>query len=101
MASCVIAALVTVAFLLVRSWLGRRSGRGRGAASQDVATRPARPVRATDRATRESWRMPQLAMLAPVQMSVARRVGMSAMWIYLGVAIALVVVRVIELAIGG
>jgi len=45
--------------------------------------------------------MPQLAMLAPVQMSVARRVGMSAMWIYLGVAIALVIVRVIQLALGG
>ena len=45
--------------------------------------------------------MPPLAMLAPAQMSVARRVAMSAMWLYLGVAIILVVVRVVEIALGG
>jgi hypothetical protein len=55
---------------------------------------------AVDRAAKESWRMPPLAMLAPVQMSVLRRVGMSAMWIYLGLAIAGVIVRVVELALG-
>jgi len=49
---------------------------------------------------RESWRMPPLAMLAPVQMSVARRVAMAAMWLYLGLALALAVVRITELALG-
>ena len=45
--------------------------------------------------------MPPLAMLAPVQMSMARRVGMSAMYVYLGAAITLVIVRVAQLALGG
>jgi hypothetical protein len=40
-------------------------------------------------------------MLAPVQMSAGRRVCMSAMWIYLALAIGLVIFRIIELAIGG
>ncbi len=44
--------------------------------------------------------MPPLAMLKPVQMSVGRRVAMSAMWVYLGVAIALVVVRIVQIAVG-
>jgi len=44
--------------------------------------------------------MPPLAMLAPAQMSVTRRLCMAAMWVYLGLVIVLVVVRVIELALG-
>src|SRR5579859_1197177 len=54
-----------------------------------------------DRGNRDSWRMPPLAMLAPARMSVARRVAMSAMWVYLGAAIALVIVRVVQIAVGG
>ena len=72
-------------------------------AAPALATAPTSvPARtpAVDRAAKESWRMPPLAMLAPVQMSVLRRVGMSAMWIYLGLAIAGVIVRVVELALG-
>ncbi len=59
-----------------------------------VTTRPAAA------AARDSWRMPPIAMLAPVQMSLTRRLGMSAMWAYLGLVIILVIVRVIELALG-
>jgi hypothetical protein len=44
--------------------------------------------------------MPPLAMLAPAQMSVARRVAMSAMWLYLGAAVILVIVWVVQLALG-
>jgi len=40
-------------------------------------------------------------MLAPARMSMARRVGMSAMYGYLGAAIALVIVRVAQIALGG
>ncbi|HVB41083.1 MAG TPA: NRAMP family divalent metal transporter [Streptosporangiaceae bacterium] len=69
-----------------------------------AASRTGKRLRAdrTDRADRgkENWRMPPLAMLAPVQMSLARRVGMAAMWVYLGFAIVLVTVRVTELALG-
>jgi hypothetical protein len=44
--------------------------------------------------------MPPLAMLAPAPMSRARRIGMSAMYVYLGAAIILVIVRVAEIAAG-
>jgi len=103
MVSCVAAAVLTAGCLLVRGWTARRH---RGSAAERQVRRPAAAARtrqesAAERTARENWRMPQLAMLAPVQMSVARRVGMSAMWIYLGVAIALVIVRVIQLALGG
>ena len=98
MGGCVAAAALTGGFLLLRRWRG-----GRGAA----AVRPARAdhqrgeLTSAAREDRDNWRMPPLAMLAPAQMSVARRVAMSAMWLYLGMAIILVVVRVVELATGG
>jgi hypothetical protein len=44
--------------------------------------------------------MPPLAMLKPAPMSLARTVGMSAMYVYLAVAIILVIVRVAEIALG-
>jgi hypothetical protein len=44
--------------------------------------------------------MPPLAVLAPVQISHGRRLGMAAMWTYLGLVIVLVIVRVTELALG-
>jgi Mn2+/Fe2+ NRAMP family transporter len=49
---------------------------------------------------RENWRMPSLAMLAPVQMSLARRATMLGMWAYLVIAIAAVVYRIAMLAFG-
>jgi hypothetical protein len=100
------AALVLVAgCLLARGWRTRRSqvreGRGREGRVREGRVRRDRSRDAgADRAVRENWRMPPLAVLAPVQMSLPRRIGMSAMWIYLGLAIALVVVRVVELALG-
>jgi hypothetical protein len=50
--------------------------------------------------SKENWRMPALTMLAPVQMSRARRIGMLGMWLYLVIAIAAVVFRIIEVALG-
>jgi Mn2+/Fe2+ NRAMP family transporter len=76
-------------FFAVRGWYRRRTGQA-----------PAMAAPVLDRKAKENWRMPQLAMLAPVQMSTARRVGMLAMWAYLGVAFVLVIVRVVELAVG-
>ena len=52
------------------------------------------------RASKENWRMPRLAMLAPAPMSTGRRVAMLGMWAYLVVAIAAVVVKVVLIAIG-
>jgi hypothetical protein len=96
MAASAIAAALAGCFLFVRAWLAR----GRGIGDLESAAVPA--DRPEDRKkSRESWRMPPLAMLAPVQMSMARRVGMSAMYVYLGAAIALVIVRVAQIALGG
>jgi hypothetical protein len=94
-------------FLLLRRG---RTRRGNGAAgtwrAAAAAGRRGRSVpddrrNSDDRRNRDSWRMPPLAMLAPAPMSVARRVAMSAMWIYLGAAITLVIVRVVQIALGG
>jgi len=52
------------------------------------------------RASKENWRMPRLAMLAPAPMSTGRRVAMLGMWAYLVVAIAAVVIKVVLIAIG-
>jgi NRAMP (natural resistance-associated macrophage protein)-like metal ion transporter len=87
----VIAALVIVARGSRRRWLARRDQAG---APAETEAGPA------DRAAKDSWRMPPLAMLAPVRMSAVRRVSMLAMWAYLGVAFVLVVIRVVELAAG-
>jgi len=86
MAGCVTAAALTGGFLLLRRW---RAGPGPDLAGV-----------ADDRRTRDNWRMPPLAMLAPVRMSVGRRVAMSAMWVYIGAAMALVVARVVQIALG-
>jgi Mn2+/Fe2+ NRAMP family transporter len=81
------------------SRLGRTLTRSRSRAAR-TAHSVADGGSAADRPSRDNWRMPPLAMLAPVQMSLLRRLGMAAMWVYLGLVIALVVVRVIELALG-
>jgi Mn2+/Fe2+ NRAMP family transporter len=126
--SCAIAGAATGCFLAVRAWRRRASARGvapvpasarvrlpavrlpavhvpavRGAGAQAAAVRGGAVPAARhpeDRENRENWRMPPLAMLAPAPMSLARRIGMSAMYVYIGVAIILVVVRVAEIALG-
>jgi hypothetical protein len=52
-----------------------------------------------DRSGRDSWRMPRLATLTAPQMSSARKVGMTALRVYLGVAMAVVVIRIIQVAV--
>jgi Mn2+/Fe2+ NRAMP family transporter len=53
-----------------------------------------------DRAGRDSWRMPPLALLRRPAMSTGRKIGMSALRLYLAVAMILVIVRIVELALG-
>ena len=117
MLACAGAGLATGLALLLRRFLAtRRAGTARPvpAGRRDAKDRRAPAARlhgklwpvpaGTDHrrdAGRESWRMPPLAMLKPVQMSVGRRVAMSAMWVYLGAAIVLVIVRVVQIATGG
>ncbi|HEV2375238.1 MAG TPA: NRAMP family divalent metal transporter [Streptosporangiaceae bacterium] len=58
------------------------------------------PAQAVDRTGRDTWRMPPLALLQRPAISGTRKAGMTAMWLYLLVAIALVIVKVVELAAG-
>ncbi len=88
--AAVAAGVAAGAFFAVRGWRRRLAGQ--------VVTAQAGPV--LDRKAKENWRMPPLAMLAPVRMSGGRRIGMLAMWAYLGIAFVMVIVRVVELAIG-
>jgi Mn2+/Fe2+ NRAMP family transporter len=93
-AACLAAAAGTGVYLAVRA-LRRRTPEWRAARASVPRAR-----QAEERAGRDNWRMPPLAMLAPAPMSLARRVGMSAMYVYLGAAIILVIVRVVEIALG-
>jgi len=49
---------------------------------------------------RDAWRMPPLAMLARPAMSAGRKIGLTALRAYLAVAMILVVVKIVEVAIG-
>jgi len=101
MIGCAAAGGLAAAVVLLRGWLARRrAGGSRRAAAAARGARAGRDRRDRAAPGREAWRMPPLAMLAPVQMSLGRRLGMLAMWAYLGLVIALVVVRVVELALG-
>ncbi len=53
-----------------------------------------------DRTGRDSWRMPPLVMLRRPAMSAGRKIGMSALRLYLGIAMILVIARIVQLAIG-
>jgi Mn2+/Fe2+ NRAMP family transporter len=63
------------------------------------APQPARAA-AIDRSGRDSWRMPPLALLQRPAMSAGRKVGMSALRLYLAVAMILVIVKIVQLAVG-
>jgi Mn2+/Fe2+ NRAMP family transporter len=58
-------------------------------------------VTPVDRTGRDQWRMPPLALLARPTMSTGRKIGMSALRLYLAVAMVLVIVRIVQLAMGG
>ena len=61
-----------------------------------------RAIRAipVDRSGRDSWRMPPLAMLAKPAMSAGRKAGLTVLRSYLAIAMILVVVRLVQMAIG-
>jgi len=52
-----------------------------------------------DRTGRDTWRMRPIALLKRPELSMARRVGLSVLRIYLVVAVVLAVVRVVQLAV--
>ena len=53
-----------------------------------------------DRAGRENWRMPPLAMLSKPVLSTGRKLGLTALRAYLAIAMILVVVKLVQVAIG-
>jgi hypothetical protein len=55
---------------------------------------------AADTAARDSWRMPPLALLKRPVMSTGRKIGMSALRVYLAVAMILVILKIVQLAMG-
>jgi len=57
-------------------------------------------VAEVDRSGRENWRMPALNLLEKPVMSTSRKIGMAALRLYLAVAMILVVVKIVQLAIG-
>ncbi|MFE9558813.1 NRAMP family divalent metal transporter [Streptomyces sp. NPDC006692] len=53
-----------------------------------------------DRTGRESWRMPPLETLTKPVMSTARKIGMGALRTYLLIAMILVVIKIVQVALG-
>jgi 1-acyl-sn-glycerol-3-phosphate acyltransferase len=53
-----------------------------------------------DRTDRENWRMPPLAMLSKPVLSTGRRIGLTALRAYLAIAMILVIVKIVQVAIG-
>jgi NRAMP (natural resistance-associated macrophage protein)-like metal ion transporter len=112
--SVVVAVLVTLSVVLTASVLFPAITAGQiavilagcGAASVLVAglamARRLRPGSTAslpiDRTGRSGWRMPPLTLLDRPVMSTGRKLGMSALRLYLAVAMILVIVRIVELA---
>ena len=57
-------------------------------------------ARAALAAERLSWRMPPLNMLSKPIMSTGRKIGLTVLRSYLAIAMILVIVRIVQLAIG-
>ena len=93
----IMAGFLGLAVVAVVAVLTRRGGRQPDAAQ---AADPDGQLGAPGGVSKQDWRMPALAMLAPAPMSRARRLGMTGMWIYLAIAMAAVVYRIVELAAG-
>jgi Mn2+/Fe2+ NRAMP family transporter len=53
-----------------------------------------------DRTGRDHWRMPPLAMLSRPVMSTGRKIGLSVLRAYLAIAMILVIVRLVQMALG-
>ncbi len=85
----------TIGVIGTAGWLLVR--RGRAARSGTTTPRPAAPTGAD----RDGWRMPQLAGLPAATVSGGRRLVLVALSGYLVVACTLVVVRVVQLVLGG
>ena len=96
--SAVLAGVTGVTLLIIRR--NARSPVAAVAAAGGANADATRVLRAPEPVSKQDWRIPALAMLAPAPMSTARRVGMTGMWVYLAIAMSAVVLRIIEVATG-
>jgi NRAMP (natural resistance-associated macrophage protein)-like metal ion transporter len=80
-----VAALIVALVVMALSQNGHRAGRDAAAASD---------------LNRHTWRMPPLTTLPPMRLSIAAKTWMGALRLYLVVAVALVLFRVVMLAMG-
>jgi NRAMP (natural resistance-associated macrophage protein)-like metal ion transporter len=81
LAACAVAGMLTAGYVLVK----RRTGGG------------PKPL---DRTGAESWRMPPLTTLTRPVMSTTRKIGMGALRTYLFIAMVLVVIKIVQVALG-
>jgi len=112
-ASTVVAILISLSVILTASvlfpaitaaqigWIAAGCGAaGLLALGYAFAARRRAQVPAVDRAGRETWRMPPLTELSRVRMSLGRRIGMGALRLYLAAAMILVIIKIVQVALG-
>jgi Mn2+/Fe2+ NRAMP family transporter len=100
-AACAGVTVLGGAGLLVRGRLRARSGAVLAGATPDAATVAVVDEFAQlDRAERDNWRMPQLGALAAPPMSAVRKISLGGLWVYLVIAMGVVVLRIVQLALG-
>ena len=111
--STVVAILVTLSVILTASvlfpaitatqiaWIASGCGAaGLSAAGYAVIARRRAVREPVDRTGRENWRMPPLSELGRARMSLGRRIGMGALRLYLAAAMILVIVKIVQVALG-
>jgi hypothetical protein len=70
-----------------------------GAVALARARRSHRSVE-VDRRDRDTWRMPPVHMLPKPLMSTGRKIGLGALRSYLAIAMILVIVKIVQVALG-
>jgi Mn2+/Fe2+ NRAMP family transporter len=73
---------------------------GLAAAGYALVRRRRAATSPVNRTGRDTWRMPPLAELPRPVMSTGHKIGMAALRLYLGVAVILVVIKLVQLAVG-
>ncbi len=96
---CGAAGAIAAGYALARRLRGVPVGRSLGLTLRGVAPDSRQSAPVASGPDKENWRMPPLALLRRPQMSAARKIGMSALRLYLLVAMALVIVKIAQLAL--
>jgi Mn2+/Fe2+ NRAMP family transporter len=95
--SCAGATAAAGAVLLVRGQVRRRAGLGSGTDGAPGAGAGAGSA-ALSRAEKDGWRMPPLATLSVPPITAARKFCLTGLWIYVAIAMAAVVIFIVQLA---